>query len=128
MYEILHIIGIVLAVLAGVALIASVAIFFGCKIPMILKDKQGNLEQKQIEEIRQKSSQAALQRTKVNVFEELEKKAKVKRPGTESLNVGTTTTPLGPEGETELLPDAPVYTGDFVIEQSVVYVGSDEVI
>jgi hypothetical protein len=95
---------------------------------MILKDKQGNLEQKQIEEIRQKSSQAALQRTKVNVFEELEKKAKVKRPGTESLNVGTTTTPLGPEGETEMLPDTPVYTGDFVIEQSVVYVGSDEVI
>jgi len=130
MYETLHIIGIVLAVLAAAGLIASIAIFFGFKIPTILKDSHGNLEQKQIEEIRQKSSAAALHRNKVNVFEELEKKAKVKKPGTHSLNVGTTTSPLRQPGEeTTLLPEnAPAASSGFVIEESIVLVSTDEVI
>ena len=130
MYETLHIIGIVLAVLAAAALIASVAIFFGFRIPTLLKDSHGNLEQKQIEEIRKKSNAAALHRNKVNVFEELEKKAKVKKPNTHSLNVGPTTSPLLRPGE-ETMPlsenAAPSGSG-FVVEESIVLVSTDEVI
>lgn len=129
MYQSLFIVGIVLAVLAGASLVASVAMFFVFKVPTLWKDWNGTLEQKQIEEIRQKSSAAASNRSKVNVFEELEKKAKVKKPNTHSLNVGPTTAPNQKENAgTSLLQNNGVVNPDFVVEKNIMFVSTDEVI
>ena len=130
MYQSLFIVGIVLAVLAGASLVASIAMFFGFKVPTLWKDWNGTLEQKQIEEIRQKSSAAANHRGKVNVFEELEKKAKVKKPNTHSLNVGPTTAPNRREnaGTSLLQSNNGSVNPDFVVEKNVMFVSTDEVI
>ena len=130
MYQTLSILGIVLAVLSGASLIASIAMFVGFKVPTLWKDWNGTLEQKQIEEIRQKSSAAAQQRGKVNVFEDLEKKAKVKRANTHSLNVGPTTAPKKTEdpGTSVLQQNAAAADPNFVIEKNVMFVSTNEVV
>lgn len=130
-YETLLIIGIVSVIIASIFFIASIAVFFGFSIPTLLKDQRGSLEQKQIEEIRIKSSAAANQRGKVNVFEELEKKAKVKKNNTHSLNVGPTTAPKKAEpsnpGTTVLQSNAKPVNPDFIIEKNIMFVSTNEV-
>lgn len=132
MYETLFIIGIVFAVLAGGFLIATIAMFFGFNIPALRKDMSGSLEQKQIEEIRKNSSAAANQRGKVNVFEELEKKAKVKKNNTHSLNVGPTTgfstQPSNDTGTSVLSSGSKSVNPDFIIEKNIMFVSTNEVI
>ena len=108
--------------------------FFGYKIPTLWKDINGTLEQKYIDEIRQKNSDAAHQRGKVNVFENLEKKAKVKKPNTFSLNVSTTTgfgnlSAGGTGQETSVLQlSAKAINPDFIIEKDMMFVCTNEVI
>ncbi len=129
MYQSLFITGIILAVLAAGSLAASIAMFIGFRIPTLWRDASGTLEQKQIEEIRQKSSEAASHRNKVNVFEELEKRAKVKKPNTHSLNVGPTTGLNRKEAGTSLLrKSAASGNPEFVIEKNIMFVSTDEVI
>ena len=88
-------------------------------------------ELKQIEEIRRNNSAAANQRGKVNVFEELEKKAKVKKVNTHSLNVGPTTGfPAhtgGNEGTSVLRSGPAVSHPGFVIEKNIMFVSTNEV-
>ena len=131
MYETLFIVGIVCAVLAGGFLIATIAMFFGFNIPALRKDMSGSLEQKQIEEIRKNSSAAANQRGKVNVFEELEKKAKVKKNNTHSLNVGPTTgfpaQPSSDTGTSVLSSGSKSVNPDFIIEKNIMFVSTNEV-
>ena len=131
MYESLFIIGIVCAVLAGGFLIATIAMFFGFNIPALRKDMSGSLEQKQIEEIRKNSSAFASQRGKVNVFEELEKKAKVKKNNTHSLNVGPTTgfptQPSSDTGTSVLSSGSKSVNPDFIIEKNIMFVSTNEV-
>ncbi len=131
MYESLFIIGIVCAVLAGGLLIATIALFFGFNIPALRKDMSGSLEQKQIEEIRKNSSAAANQRGKVNVFEELEKKAKVKKNNTHSLNVGPTTgfsRQQSNDTGTSVLSSGPKSVNpNFIIEKNIMFVSTNEV-
>ena len=131
MYESLFIIGIVFAVLAGGFLIATVSMFFGFNIPALRKDVSGSLEQKQIEEIRKNSSVAANQRSKVNVFEELEKKAKVKKNNTHSLNVGPTTDfpqRTGSDTGTSVLSSGVQSVNpNFIIEKNIMFVSTNEV-
>ena len=129
MQQTLTILGIVMAVLAGASLIASISMFFGFNVPTLWKDWNGTLEQKQIEEIRQKSSAAASNRNKVNVFEELEKKAKVKKANTHSLNVNPTTAPKRTEeAGTSVLQNSSAVNPDFVIEKNIMFVSTNEVI
>ncbi len=129
MYQTLFSIGIVCAVLAAGFLVATIAMFFGFNIPALRKDMSGSLERKQIEEIRKNSSAAASQHSKLNVFEELEKKAKVKKNNTHSLNVGTTTglqfqrddgTSLLSSGSKSINPE-------FIIEKNIMFVSTNEV-
>lgn len=135
MSETLFILGIAFGVFGGIALIASVAMFIGFDIPALFKDKSGKLEQRQIEEIRRNSRLATNQRGKVNVFEELERHAKVKR-GTGSLVLGATTeNPIAPhapapmEDGTSILSESDkVINPNFVIEKNIVFVSTDEVI
>lgn len=132
MYDSLFIVGIICAVLAGAFLIATAAMFFGFNIPLLMKDLSGALEQKQIEEIRKNSSNAANKRSKVNVFEELEKRAKVKKNNTHSLNVGPTTdfmTNTGKDAGTSLLrSNAKSANPNFVIEKNIMFVSTNDVI
>ncbi len=131
LYNTLFIIGIVSAIFAGGFLIATIAMFFGFNIPALKRDMSGSLEQKQIEEIRKNSSAAASQRGSVNVFEELEKKAKVKRNNTHSLNVGPTTdfpTQLGSDTGTSVLSSGfKSVNPDFIIEKNIMFVSTNEV-
>ena len=131
MYEALFAVGIVCAVLAGLFLVASVAMFFGFGIPSLRRDVDNGLGQKQVEEIRKKGAEAAkVRHGAVNVFEELEKKAKVKKANTHSLNVGTTPTTLdpapAPEAGTSVL-SAQNTNPDFIIEKDIVFVSTNEV-
>ena len=135
MKDTLFYIGIVCGVLSGGFLITAVAMFFGFKIPSLWKDLNGAMAQKRIEEIRQQSSDAAVQRGKVNVFEELEKKAKVKKANTYSLNVSTTTSGLVPKpaqvsdpGTSVLQSGTKVVNPDFVIKKDSMFVSTNEVI
>lgn len=131
MYETLFMIGIVCAVIGGIFLITSISMFFGFHIPVLWRDSSGKLEQKQIEEIRKNNSAAANQRGKVNVFEELEKKAKVKRNNTFSLNVGSTTEskkrPASVTGTTVLNQAGKTANPNFIIEKNVMFVSTNEV-
>lgn len=138
MYETLMAVGYVLAALASGALIASVAMFFGFRIPELYKELNGNLQQKQIEEIRNKSLSMFRQRGKINVFEELEKKAKVKRNDTASLNIGTSAR-LDLVGNTQRKrtpnPGTTVLSGkvsavdtDFVIVKNIMFVSTADVL
>lgn len=132
MYESLFIVGIVTGVFAGGFLIASIAMFFSFNIPTLLKETSGALEQKQIEEIRRNSSMAARKRGRVNVFEDLEKKAKVKKNNTHSLNVGPTTgfsKSSGSDVGTSVLGGgAKSGNPDFIIEKNIMFVSTNEVI
>ena len=131
MYETLFVIGIICAALAVIFLISTIAMFFGFNIPALRKDMSGVLEQKQIEEIRRNSSAAASNRGKVNVFEELEKRAKVKKSNTHSLNVGPTTgIPKGnaDAGTSVLNNNAKPANPDFIIEKNIMFVSTNEVI
>lgn len=128
MYEILFVIGIVTAVLAGVFLISTVSMFFGFHIPELRKETSGALEQKQIEEIRKNNSAAASKRGKVNVFEDLEKKAKVKKANTHSLNAEVSIQKNTDVG-TSVLSDASASVNpNFIIEKNIMFVSTNEVI
>ncbi len=134
MQDTLFYIGIVCGVLSGGFLVAAVAMFFGFKIPSVWKDLNGALSQKRIEEIRQQSSDAAVQRGKVNVFEELEKKAKVKKANTYSLNISSIEDKM--QGRTEntdpgtsvLQSGTKVVNPNFIIEKDIMFVSTNEVI
>lgn len=134
MVDALFYIGVVCAVLAGIFLITAVSMFFGFKVPTLWKDMRGTLEQKQIEEIRDKNSGAVRQRAKVNVFEDLEKKAKVRRSNTQSLHIGPTTEqpqaaePVTDPGTTVLQKTAKAVNPDFIIEKNILFVSTSEVI
>lgn len=134
MQDRLFYIGIVCGVLAVGFLIVAVVMFFAYKIPSLWKELNGDMAQKRIEEIRQQSNDAAVLRGKVNVFEELEKKAKVKKANTFSLNVSTTsgfkknTTDASDSGTSVLQGSAKVINPDFIIEKDIMFVSTNEVI
>lgn len=136
MYDTFFVLGIVFAILGGAFLIASVTMFFGLDIPALLKNSSGKLEQRQIEEIR-RNSRAIRQRGKVNVFEDLEKHAKVRRSNTSSLVLGTTSdkpsaafsSPIPADsGTTVLSQGARAANPNFIIEKNIVFVSTNEVI
>ena len=131
MYESLFILGIIFAVIAGSLLIATIAMFFGFNIPALRKEASGSLEQKQIEEIRKNSSAAANQRGRINVFEELEKKAKVKRNNAYSLNAATAaglSSQRHADAGTSVLVDESIsVNSNFIIEKNIMFVSTNEV-
>jgi hypothetical protein len=124
-------------IVAGVFLIVSAVLFFSFDIRGVLKDKGGMLEQKQIEEIRAKNAGAAKYRGKVNVFEDLEKRAKPKRSNSGSLRIGTTggssagisAPAASTESATTLLEQpAKAVNPNFIIERNIMFVSTSEVI
>lgn len=121
---------IICFVLAAISLVAAIAMFFGFHVPMLFKDMHGVLEQKQINEIRNKNALSQHQRNKVNVFEELEKNAKLKRDtGSVRLNRKTQTATQRQQEGTDVLPSqSRGINPNFVIEKNIVFVSTDEVI
>lgn len=135
MQETLFYVGIVCGVLAVAFLVTTVAMFVGYRIPELWKNMSGSMEQKYVEEIRLKNSSDAQQKGKINVFEELEKKAKVKKPNTYSLNVSTTTTGFAKDiamredaGTSVLQSPSKAVNPDFIIEKDLMFVSTNEVI
>lgn len=121
--------GVILAIIAGLFLIASIIIFFVLDISSLIKDKSGKLEQRQIEEIRRSKSLYS-KKSKVNVFEDLEKKAKFKRGNTQSLRIKTEVkpTPVVNTDTTVLNKSIKKVNPNFIIEKNIVVVGTNEVI
>ena len=89
MYQTLFTVGLICAVIAGAFLAATAIMFFAFDILALRKDMSvnGSLEQKQIEEIRKNSSEAISRRNKANIFDHLEKTAKVKKHNTFNLKI-----------------------------------------
>ena len=117
--------------LAVIFLIATLVIYFKYNIRALRKELSGSMAQRRIEEIRQQSSNAAIQRGKVNVFEELEKKAKVKKSYTYSLNLSTTTSGIAnssDQGTSVLQSSSKAVNPDFIIEKDIMFVCTNEVI
>lgn len=121
--------GVILAIIAGLFLIASIIIFFVLDISSLIKDKSGKLEQRQIEEIRRSKSLYS-KKSKVNVFEDLEKKAKFKRGNTQALRIKTEVkpTPVVNTDTTVLNKSIKKVNPNFIIEKNIVVVGTNEVI
>lgn len=132
MQDTLFFIGILCGVFAGGFLIAAVAMFVGFNVPSLWKDLNGAMAQRRIEEIRLQNSAESVRRGKVNVFEELEKKAKVKKNNTYSLNVSTTTSGLAQTsadpGTSILQSSSKTINPDFVIEKDIMFVSTNQVL
>lgn len=123
---------IVSFVLATIFLITSVVLFFAFKIPSVVKDTRGSLEQKQIEEIRIKNSNAAKRSSAINVFEELESKAKVKINTTHRVsnivgraNMAQTNTD---SGTTVLKKSSQAINENFRIEKNIIFVSTTDIL
>ncbi len=120
---------IVCFVLAAVCFVAAIGMFFGFHIPILIKDMHGSLEKKQIDEIRNKNALNQHQRNKVNVFEELEKNAKLKKETSGSIRLKNRAQMNQPQDGTSVLPaQRRSNNPNFVIEKSIVFVSTDEVI
>ena len=132
MQDTLNMIGMFCAIGAAVCFVASVVMFFTFRVPDLWADRSGSFERRQIEEIRQRNSATSSQRRRMNVFEELEKKAKVKKPNTHSLNVGTSSgfpsRPAANPGTTALGRSAKAANPDFIIEKNIMFVSTSEVL
>ena len=133
MQEALFIIGIVCAALGGVGLLASVGMFFGFHIPLLLKDCNGSLEQQQIEEIRKKNSGEARNKGKVNAFAALEKEAREQTVRTveeyvEDVETSALSVSAEAGGTAVLQSSAKSVNPDFLIEKNIVFVSTDAVL
>lgn len=131
----LLILGIVSVILAVCFFIASVTMFILYRIPTLWKDSRGTLEQKQIDEIRSLRRSNINNRNKVNVFEELERKAKPKKTASQSIKLETTSNKTDSEkiaaknSETVVLKKkAKAINSNFIIEKDITFVCTSEVI
>lgn len=133
MQEALFYVGIVCAALGGVGLLASVGMFFGFHIPLLLKDYNGSLEQKQIEEIRKKNSGEARNKGKINAYAALEKEAREQTARTVEEyvdDVETSALVVSAEGggTAVLKSSAKSVNPNFLIEKNIVFVSTDAVL
>ena len=117
--------------LAAVFLIVSVILFFRLRVPSVIKDLRGTVEQKQIEKIRDRSSETARHNSAMNVFEELERKAKPRMNNTRRIKMpGSTqeftTEQKTPQGTSVLKRKNE--NKDFVIEKNMVFVSTGDVL
>ena len=118
--------------LSAVCLIVAVILFFRLHIPAVIKDLRGTVEQKQIEKIRDKSSEAAKRNSDMNVFEELERKAKPRINNTKRIKMPGTTQEFSSsqsaEQGTTVLKRKKNADRDFVIEKNMVFVSTGDIL
>ncbi len=132
MHEGLIAAGVVFSVMCGICLVISIVMFFKFNIPVLRRDISGKLEQKQIAEIRKNNSSVAGQKRKINVFEEMEKRAKEQRLE----NGDSTPIPSGlfktrttvKTDTTVLKQNTQNINPNFIIEKNIVFVSTSEVI
>lgn len=131
MQSTLLILAITFLALTVVMLIVTAILFFVFNIPTLVKDSSGKLEQKHVEEIRKKNFASAQQKGKVNVFEELEKKAKVKNTGNlhaASEKFASPAVNSANDAGTSVLTTPVNRNKDFIIEKNIIFVSTYEVI
>ena len=144
MYTTFYYIGIACAVFAVMFLTTSVIMFIKFHIPTLIKDSRGTLAQGQIDEIRNKNSKDAA-RNRVNVFEEMEQKAKVNGSNDQDNNykasissslrrtaaavMPSPSANIGADsGTTVLSSHKKTVDPDFIIEKNIMFVSTSEVI
>ena len=131
----LLILGIVSVILAVCFFIVSVTMFIAYRIPTLWKDSHGALEQKQIDEIRAMRRNNTDNKNRINVFEELERKAKPRKTSSQSIRLNTLTDQdSGNQMNTNksetvaLKKKAKAINPNFIIEKDITFVCTSEVI
>ena len=130
----LMMLGIISVVLAVGFFVTSLIIFIAFKIPTLWKESRGTLEREQINEIRAMRSNNANRRSGINVFEELEKQAKPRKTGAQSIKLSTTADDITLEKENDsngtvvLKKTAKAISPNFIIEKDITFVSTYEVI
>ena len=111
-------------------LITSVVLFFAFKIPAVVRDMRGSLEQKQIEEIRIKNTGAAMRKGTANIFVELEEKSKPRNNNAKvKLSVTAGVSETGDSAGTTVLHKSPmVVNKNFRIEKNIIFVSTSEML
>lgn len=133
MSDTLMLAGSVCGIGAAIFLVLTIAMFTGYRIPVLWKDR-GGLGEKQIEETRMKNIAAANDRQKMNVFEELQSKAKIKntvagsQSGRLSGSLGTAARASGPAGTSLLTSASKPANPDFIIEKNIMFVSTGDVL
>lgn len=117
----------------GIFLITSIFMFILFRIPTVVKDLRGSLEKKQIEEIRVKNTDKSARKGSVNVFEELQQKAKPRNNNTQRIKVSDTTGSNSysnnePEGTSVLKKSPQVINGNFRIEKNIIFVSTTDIL
>lgn len=113
-------------VLAGISLIVTVVLFFALDISHILGERSESLGRAQVAEIRAMNLDKVQQNRKINVFEEMEKRAKIGKtvdraepiPSQQPVRSGTSV----------LQQPVEVIDPNFIMEKNIVFVYTDEVI
>lgn len=133
MQDVLHVIGIICAVLAGMGLAVSILLFIRFDVPTLWKDLSGQISQKELDKIREKSNAKNAQ---INVFEELEKKARGRSGDPQQRATGL----LGRDRSrninaaerhdegTSVLSSPKKKRADFAIEKNIRFVSTNEVL
>jgi hypothetical protein len=103
------------------------------RIPTVVKDLRGSLEKKQIEEIRVKNTDKSVRKGSVNVFEELQQKAKPRNNTTQRIKVSDITgnnsySNNEPEGTSVLKKSPQVINGNFRIEKNIIFVSTTDIL
>lgn len=119
--------GIVGIVLAGGCLIATAAMFFGFRIPALIKELRGKMT---IEYLADKRNQLKAEKGGKNVFEEFQKNAKLKDTGTlrrPSMAASSRSAPKrsSNQGTTVLSSKS---NPNFVIVKNLMFVSTSEVL
>lgn len=131
MSSVFYTFAIISFICCAVFLITSAVLFFVFKIPYVVKDMRGSLEQKQIEEIRIKNTGAAMRKGTANIFEELEEKAKPRNNNAKGVKLSVTagTSETGESAGTTVLQKSPmVVSKNFRIEKNIIFVSTTEML
>lgn len=126
MIDFYNYLAIICYIMSGVFLVTSLAMFFGFSIPKIWKNTSGELGKKQIEDMK-KDKYA---KDEYNVFEELEKKAKPRKSGTQNIKIKTSTygsnETVSSDNTTFLQQSSKIINPNFIIEKNIVFVSTNE--
>lgn len=126
-YEILFIIGIILAVIAGAFLVTTVIMFFKFSVPSLRRDVKGVLEKRQLEEIRENGRMGTRHKESAEVFIALEKKAKLNKTPNR-MNYALKPMPTQSVETSVLNKGGGAITPNFIVEKNIIFVSTSDVL
>ena len=130
-------IALIAFILCGIFLATSLVLFISFRIPTVIKDMRGTLEKRQIEEIRIKNVDMSARKGSINVFEELQQRAKPRSNNTHRIKLTDTTggstgsksaVAAEPQGTVVLQKSSYVISKEFRIEKNIIFVSTTDVL